>query len=272
MVVAPEIPLSPAARARDVTTESVVAAEPTVDPVNTALASVGDLSAAGNFVEAFTRLDRLSPADRRVSTSRDRVESAWNEAAQETATRARQLAEAGDFSEALALVGGFQPVHGFVDVASDDVEAAWAADGADVSRRALEMAAAGNHDGAVALLGASDPAHPSVVATLDELRANPTCSTELPSLLAALGEFRFESSAVRPQVVTAACDDSFRVEIQNELVRFGARCERASATAFVPVLCQGGSTWSDPFVLSFVLRKSGGDWVITEAVELESNP
>ena len=152
------------------------------------------------------------------------------------------------------------------------VEAAWAAEGAKVSRRALEMAAAGDHDGAVAVLEASDPPHANVVATLDDLRANPTCSAELPLVLDALSGFRFDSGAVRPQVVTAACDDSFRVEIQNEQVRFGARCERASATAFVPVLCQDSSTWSDPFVLSFVLRKSAGDWAITEAVELEPNP
>lgn len=272
VVVAPEVrPLS-LDRPRDITAESVVAGAPLVDPVEAALASVGNLSAAGNFVEAFARLDRLPSADRRVSTSRGQVEGAWNEAAQETATQARQRAEAGDFGEAFALVGGFQPVHGFVDAARDDVGAVWAADGEQVSRRALEMAAAGNHDGAVALLAASDPPHASVVATLGELRANPTCSAELPSVLDALGAFRFESGASGPQVVTAACDDAFRVEIQNELVRFGARCERASATAFVPVLCQGSSTWSDPFVLSFVVRKSGGEWVITEAVELEPNP
>ena len=192
---------------------------------------------------------------------------------QETAHQPHvQLAGAGDFVEALALVTEFQPVHGFVDSARDDVEAAWAADGAEVSRRALQMAAVGNHDDAVALLEASVPPHASVVATLDELRANPTCSAEVPAVLDVLSTFRFESSAARPQVVTAACDDSFRVEIQNELVRFGARCERASATAFVPVLCEGSDTWSDPFVLSFVLRKSGDDWVITEGVELEPNP
>ena len=272
VVVVPEVRPLLTDRPRDLTAKSVVAGAPLIDPVEAALASVGDLSAAGNFVEAFTRLDRLPPADRRVSTSRGQVESAWNEAAQETATRARQLAEAGDFGGALVLVGGFQPVHGFVDAARDDVEAGWAADGAEVSRRALEMAAAGNHDGAVALLAASDPPHASVVATLGELRANPTCSAELPSVLDALSGFRFESGASRPQIVTLACDDSFRVEIQNELVRFGARCERASATAFVPVLCQGSSTWSDPFVLSFVLGKSSGYWVITEAVELEPNP
>ena len=283
-MVTPELPLS-SARSTDATLESVAAAEPVVAPVETApaaepvvapvetaLASVRDLSAAGNFVEAFARLDRLTRADRRVSTSRERVESAWNQAADETATRARQLAEAGDFGEALTLVGVFQPVHGFVDAARDDVEAAWAAEGAKVSRRALEMAAAGDHDGAVAVLEASDPPHANVVATLDDLRANPTCSAELPLVLDALSGFRFDSGAVRPQVVTAACDDSFRVEIQNEQVRFGARCERASATAFVPVLCQDSSTWSDPFVLSFVLRKSAGDWAITEAVELEPNP
>ena len=256
-------------RPRDLTSASIVAGEPVIDPVETALASVGDLSAAGDFVETFARLDRLTRSDRRVPISRGQVERAWNDAAQETATQARQLAEAGNFGEALALVGGFQPIHGFVDAARDDVEAAWADDGADVSRQALEMAAAGNHDGAVALLAASDPPHASVVETLAELRANPTCSEELPSVLDTLSAFRFESTAVRPQVVTAACDESFRVEIQNELVRFGARCERASATAFVPVLCQGSSTWSEPFVLSFVLRKSGGDWVITEAAELE---
>ena len=96
-----------------------------------------------------------------------------------------------------------------------------------------------------------------------------TCAAELPAVFEALSTFRFESSAAMPQVVTAACDDSFRVEIQNELVRFGTGCERASATAFVPVLCQGSGEWSHPFVLSFVLRKSGGDWVITESVELE---
>ena len=87
----------------------------------------------------------------------------------------------------------------------------------------------------------------------------------------ALSAFRFESSAAVPPVVTAACDDSFGVAIQNELIRFGARCERASATAFVPVWCQGSSEWSDLFVLSFVLSKSGEDWVITESVELDAD-
>jgi len=121
-------------------------------------------------------------------------------------------------------------------------------------------------------LESSDPLHASVLATLDELRANLTCSGELRAVLDALSAFRFESSTTRPQVVTAACDDSFRVEIQNEFVRFGARCERASTTAFVRVLCQGSSTWSDPFALSFVLRKSEDNWVITEGVEIEPNP
>ena len=203
--VAPPVPLSPVGP-RDLTAASVVAGEPLVDPVETTLASVSDLSAAGNFSEAFARLDRLPQTDRRVSTARARVESAWNEAADETATRARQLAEAGDFAEALVLVSGFQPVHGFVD-------AAWAADGAEVSRRALEMASAGNHDAAVALLEASDSPHASVAATLDELRANPTCSEELPSVVDALSVFRFASGAVRPEVVTDVCDDGFRIEI-----------------------------------------------------------
>ena len=107
---------------------------------------------------------------------------------------------------ALVLVSGFQPVHGFVD-------AAWAADGAEVSRRALEMASAGNHDAAVALLEASDSPHASVVATLDKLRANPTCSEELQSVVDALSVFRFASGAVRPEVVTDVCDDGFRIEI-----------------------------------------------------------
>jgi hypothetical protein len=104
------------------------------------------------------------------------------------------------------------------------------------------MASAGNHDTAVALLEASDSSHASVVATLDELRANPTCSEELPSVVDALSVFRFALATVRPQVVIDVCDDEFGIEIQNEQFRFGARCERASATAFVPVLCQGSST------------------------------
>ena len=108
VVVAPEVrPLS-LDRPRDITAESVVAGAPLVGPVEAALASVGDLSAAGNFVEAFARLDRLPSADRRVSTSRGQVEGAWNEAAQETATRhdsvlrratsARRLPSWADFS------------------------------------------------------------------------------------------------------------------------------------------------------------------------------
>lgn len=244
---------------------------PAVDPVQAALAAVLDLSSAGRFTDAFAQLDRLNQADGRVSRFRGQVERAWNGAGQEAAALARQLSEAGDIGQALAVVGGFQPVHGFVEAARDDVEAAWAADGARISRRALEMAAGGDHDAAVALLEASDPPHESVVATLNDLRANPACSAELPSVSDALSAFRFESSAAVPQVVTAACDDSFGVAIQNELIRFGARCERASATAFVPVLCQGSSEWSDPFVLSFVLSKSGEDWVITESVELDAD-
>ncbi len=100
--VAREVPLSPV-RPRDLTSASIVAGEPVIDPVETALASVGDLSAAGDFVEAFARLDRLTRSDRRVPISRGQVERAWNDAAQETATQARQLAEAGNFGEALAL-------------------------------------------------------------------------------------------------------------------------------------------------------------------------
>jgi len=42
------------------TAASVIAGEPLVDPVETALASVDHLSAARDFVEAFARFDRLT--------------------------------------------------------------------------------------------------------------------------------------------------------------------------------------------------------------------
>ena len=219
-------------------------------------------------LQAFERLDRLGTNDRRVADARGRLERAWNDATQRAVDQARELSAAGNFVGALAVVTDFQPEHGFVDAAREDVEATWAVEGEAVSRRALEMAASGNHDGAIALLESADPPHGSVLATLDDLRANPMCPAELPALVTALNSFTLVASAVVPPGMARACDGSFKVEIQNELVRFGAGCERASATAFVPVLCEGSAEWTDPFVLSFVLRKSGSDWQIFEAVEL----
>ena len=86
---------------------------PPVDRVQTALTAVGELLVAREFADAFGRLDQLNQADRRVSRSRQQAESAWNEAAQETADQARQLSESGTFGDALALVEEFQPVQWF---------------------------------------------------------------------------------------------------------------------------------------------------------------
>lgn len=67
----------------------------------------------------------------------------------------------------------------------------------------------------------------------------------------------------------SACDGPFRVEIQSERVRFGgAGCSRASATAFVPVLCEGSSQWSAPAALRFGLRKTGETWSISQVDEI----
>ena len=63
---------------------------------------------------------------------------------------------------------------------------------------------------------------------------------------------------------------AYRFEIQNDVVRFGAGCERASASAFVTVLCDGSSEWTEPAVLRFLLGKSGSGWSITEIAEMES--
>ena len=240
-----------------------------VDRLQNRLRDIRAWSAAGDYDQALQQLDALSTTDPRVASARSDVEGAWNAAAQETADRTRELSAEGDFGEALSLVRGFLPEHGFVDAAREDVEAAWTKEGETVVRRALEMAAAGDHDAAVALLEASDPPHEVVLTTLSELRSNPDCPREIPGVLDALSAFRFESGAAMPRVVADSCGGSFKVEIQNELVRFGAGCERASATAFVPILCEGGSEWSPPHVLSFVLQKTAGStWEITAAVEM----
>ena len=249
--------------------ESPSAPAPTVDVVARGIAGALEQSGTGDFAGSFDALAALNQRDDRVARARDQVEAEWNSAAQAAADRARQLSGAGEFGEALALVSGFEPEHGFIDAAREDVERAWEADGADVSRRALELAAAGDHDGSITLLEASVPPHSRVLATLGELRANPACVAEVPSVREALMAFRLDGGVMAPPPVLV-CEGGFRVDIQNELVRFGSGCERASASAFVPVLCEGSSEWTEPSALRFVLRKSGDAWLITETAEIET--
>ena len=206
--------------------ESPSAPAPTVDDVARGIAGALDQSGSGDFEGSFEALAALNQRDDRVARARDQVEAEWNSAAQAAADRARQLSGAGEFGEALALVSGFEPEHGFIDAAREDVERAWEADGADVSRRALELAAAGDHDGAITLLEASVPPHSRVLTTLGELRANPACAAEVPSVREALMAFRLDGGVVAPPPVLV-CEGGFRVDIQNELVRFGSGCERA---------------------------------------------
>ena len=256
---APEVPVA----------ESGEESSTVTDPVQQALTGLSDLVDARSFGEALQRLDSLDGSDPRVTAARSQVERVWNGAAEETAARAREFSSAGDFAAALSLVDSFGPEHGFVESARADVERAWAAESEALSRRALQMAAAGDHEAAVALLEASVPPHPAVLTTLDDLRANPECSDELPAVSAALTSLTLDTAVSAPSF-GQACSGPYRFEIQNELVRFGAGCERASATAFVPVLCEGSSDWTDPGVFRFVLRKSGDTWSITESAVMES--
>ena len=162
-----------------------------------------------------------------------------------------------------------QPEHGFVDGDRDEIRRTWAASARSQVRRALELASTGDHEGAVALLETFQPQHELVLATLDELQASPDCPNELPALLQALRALRFA-----PGVATAAplatCSESYRADIQNEQIRFGAGCGRASATASVPILCDGNSEWSEPYLLRFLLTKSREGWTIGEVAEMES--
>lgn len=57
--------------------------------------------------------------------------------------------------------------------------------------------------------------------------------------------------------------------MQNEQVRFGAGCRCASVSAFVPVFCEGGSQWTEPFLIRFFMTKTDDGWQIDDAVELE---
>ena len=260
-------------RARAETTPPEEAASPVVapvDPVEAELAVIARLSRDGDHASARGRLARLEAGDPRVARAGSRLDREWNAAARETADQARRLADEGDFGAAVSLVREFQPEHGFVQAAAEDVERAWRAAGAELSRQALLLASEGDHAGAVALLEASDPPHPTVTATLAELRDNPDCSDQVPAVRDALSSFTLDRGVVPPASVSA-CDGSFRVEIQNERVRFGGvGCSRASATAFVPVLCEGSAEWSQPSALRFGLRKSGETWSISDVDEINT--
>ena len=176
-------------------------------------------------------LRRTSTQYPRVARARQQVEGVWNTAAQDVADRSRQLAGAGNFEEAMTLLEGFAPSHGFVDAARQDVTRDLDADAQGVSRRALEMAAAGDHDGAVELLQAYTPAHATILSTMDELLANPDCPDELDGVRESLVALRMGPDVSEPATFNV-CDGPFRIEIQNEQVRFGAGCSRASVAAF----------------------------------------
>lgn len=243
-----------------------------VDPTTAAVTTSLTLARDGDFARAFGQLDRLDRDDPRVVRTRAQVERRWNAAAQDAADRSRQLAGAGQFAEALTILDAFAPPHGFIDAARDDVTRELDADADTVSRRALEMAARGSHDEALALLRAYEPAHAGILATIDELLANPDCPDDLPLVRDGLVSLNLASGAARPDMLDQACDGPYRIEIQNEQIRFGARCARASVAAFVPVFCEGGSEWSDPFLLRFLLTKTPDGWQIDEAVEMEPEP
>ena len=121
----------------------------------------------------------------------------------------------------------------------------------------------------VALLEAFQPPHEVALATLDDLEANPECPAERPALLAGLRALRFDPAATVAGPL-AACAEPYYAEIQNEQVRFGAGCARASAMASVPLLCDGSTEWSEPYVLRFLLTKSRGTWTIGEVVQIDA--
>ncbi len=257
VAVAPLTPPAPAAPEPDIV-------EPTI------AAAVG-LAGASNFEEAFQRLDALPSRDRRVASARAEIETAWNGAARDAADRAQALSASGEFVAAFELLDSVQPEHGFVDGARDEIRRTWAASARSQARQALELASAGNHEDAVALLEAFQPPHESVLATLDELQASPDCPDELPALREALGALRFAPGAASAAPF-ATCDDPYHADIQNEQIRFGAGCGRASATASVPILCDGSSEWTEPYVLRFLLTKARGEWTISEVGQIESEP
>jgi tetratricopeptide (TPR) repeat protein len=236
------------------------------DPLDDALTALTDLADAGRYREAFESLQMLDGRNPRVERARGALELDWNAAGVESADRARAQSDAGDFGAALTLIDRFEPENEFVESAREEVEREWAADAETLSRRALEMAAAGDHDGAVALLEASTPPHPSVTAALSELVDNPECTQELPSVRAALVGLTLSPGVASPSF--AACEGAYRLEIQSEVVRFGAGCERASASAFVPLLCEGSAEWTSPRVVGFVLQKTEDSWSIAEVAEM----
>ena len=244
--------------------EAEAAAVP--DPLDDALGEVANLAEAGQYREAFERLQMLDGQVPRVDRARGTLELSWNAAGVQTADRARAQADAGDFGAALTLINRFEPENEFVESAREEVEREWAAEAETLSRRALEMAAGGDHDGAVALLEASVPPHPAVIAALTELVDSPDCGEELPSVRAALVGLTLSPGVASPSF--AACEGAYRFEIQNEVVRFGAGCERASASAFVPLLCEGSAEWTSPGVVRFVLRRTDGSWSIAEVAEM----
>ena len=233
------------------------------------LSAAVSLASAANFEESFQRLDAFPARNRRVGSARAEVEAGWNAAAREAADGAEALSQSGNYGAAFALLDTVQPEHGFVDGARDEIRRTWAASARCQVRRALELASTGDHEGAVALLETFQPPHELVLATLDELQASPDCPNELPALLEALRALRF-ASGVATAAPLATCSESYRADIQNEQIRFGAGCGRASATASVPILCDGSSEWSEPYLLRFLLTKSREGWTIGEVAEMES--
>ncbi len=113
------------------------------------------------------------------------------------------------------------------------------------------------------------PAHATIMSTMDELLANPDCPDEVAGVREGLLALRMGPGVAEPKPLQV-CDGPFRIEIQNEQVRFGAGCNRASVAAFVPVFCEGGSEWTDPYLLRFFLTKTDSGWQIDDAVELAS--
>ena len=127
----------------------------------------------------------------------------------------------------------------------------------------------GGHDDAGALLEAYEPPHDVIRTTLDELLANPLCSEELPRVRYGMMSWAMRPDVAMPATIVQHCDGSFQIDIQNERVRFGAGCGRASATAFVPVFYDGASEWTAPYLIRFLLTKSDDGWLIDEAVDIQ---
>ena len=95
------------------------------------------------------------------------------------------------------------------------------------------------------------------------------CSEELPRVRDGMTSWATRRGVAMPAAIEQACDGSFRLDIQNERVRFGAGCGRASATVFIPVLCDGASEWTAPYLIRFLLTKSDDGWLIDEAVDIQ---